>query len=204
MLLPKFGARMRPLNSSIAITKKPDQPAIANTKKRNKVAPRKTGPQRLCRNGRSGVGGTKRGAGTGAGLADWKKQKRQVGAESTAISKDGGQSGCSSARGLVLVKHDRERTRQHLQVVDHANPDKRAQLAKRGAYLSGALGLAGEAPPAGPARSRASTHDDTERKLAQVLVSAHVAAERGESFNFQRIARPLRVDAGRQLTGLAQ
>src|SRR6266699_5940229 len=110
MLLPKFGARMRPLNSSIGITKKPDQPAIANTRKRNKVAPRKTGPQRLCRNGRSGVGGTKRGAGRCAGLPDWKKQNRQVGAESTVISKDGGQSGLQQWRARSSPGETRPRT----------------------------------------------------------------------------------------------
>src|SRR5207247_829497 len=64
------------------------------------------------------------------------------------------------------------------------------------------LGL--DAAPARAPPRGARPHDDPERKLGELPVAAHVASERRDRFDLERVAGPFAVDAGSELAGVGQ
>src|SRR5437867_21098 len=107
-------------------------------------------------------------------------------------------------RGRVGMKSDGERARQPPRVVDHAHMDERRDLAEFGAYLARAVALGLDAAPARAPPRGARPHDDPERKLGELPVAAHVASERRNRFDLERVAPPFAVDAGGKLAGVGQ
>jgi hypothetical protein len=107
-------------------------------------------------------------------------------------------------RWRVRMESDGKRARQQPRVVDHADMDERRELAEFGAYLARAVAFGVDASPARAQRGGARPHDDPERKFRELPVAAHVASERRDRFDFERIARPFAVDAGGKLAGMGQ